>query len=374
MRDFMDKKIVMFIGSLHGGGAEKQFLLQAKFLSAFGYNVTIYSLEKKKNDKEFLGDKKSNLDIEYLVDLNNKSKIKKIVLLLQTPFLLRQRLKNEQIILYSWLEIPNFISGIASIFKKNVRNVWAIRNSSIVSGKLSFIQKLNKIFSKEISLIANSKRGLDFYMENLKYKASKSEVIYNFIEDKKFYPVCLDKKNKLRKKYGFLESDFIILSVSRVIPKKNVDKIIYQFYMFDSEDSDNKRNKLLIVGKYSESYKRVLDRMVSQYHLESKVIFAGDIRFNIEEFYNIADVYVLLSSDEGFSNTLYESVSCGVFSLSTDVGDNRKLLSKDQIIIDINDTYKKILDFKNKNIMQTISVLVNNQTEQKKLIEFMRSM
>lgn len=144
--------------------------------------------------------------------------------------------------------------------------------------------------------------------------------------------------------------------------------------MFDSEDSDNKRNKLLIVGKYSESYKRVLDRMVSQYHLESKVIFAGDIRFNIEEFYNIADVYVLLSSDEGFSNTLYESVSCGVFSLSTDVGDNRKLLSKDQIIIDINDTYKKILDFKNKNIMQTISVLVNNQTEQKKLIEFMRSM
>lgn len=54
-----------------------------------------------------------------------------------------------------------------------------------MSGKLSFIQKLNKIFSKEISLIANSKRGLDFYMENLKYKASKSEVIYNFIEDKK---------------------------------------------------------------------------------------------------------------------------------------------------------------------------------------------
>lgn len=49
----MDKKIVMFIGSLHGGGAEKQFLLQAKFLSAFGYNVTIYSLEKKKMIKSF---------------------------------------------------------------------------------------------------------------------------------------------------------------------------------------------------------------------------------------------------------------------------------------------------------------------------------
>lgn len=103
-----------------------------------------------------------------------------------------------------------------------------------------------------------------------------------------------EEKNKLKERYNLGNDDFVLLTVSRLSKEKNVDEIIN---LFSSLVKRVGNAKLLIVGEGEE--REVLIARVKELDIEKRVIFAGEVNFNlIWKYYQIADLFVGASRSE----------------------------------------------------------------------------
>lgn len=182
----------------------------------------------------------------------------------------------------------------------------------------SFIYKL---FSKELinqdkNVIKNvdiisavskscSKDMNKFYSINKEIK-----IVYNGVDTEFFRP---NKKSP---------NEIYILYTGRLYSGKGLmdlvhsAKFIYELYP---------HIKFVLVG--DGPLKKYLMRKISDLNLENNFLFTGFLsRKDILKIYQNASIYVLPSYSEGFPTTLLESMSCGIASISTDIGGCSELI------------------------------------------------
>lgn len=120
-------------------------------------------------------------------------------------------------------------------------------------------------------------------------------------------PLATDLINK-RKSYNHREN--IILHVGSLAKQKNQDLLINAFSNVDNEDW---RVILIGEGELRNDYQSLINSL----NLERKVILEGKIS-NIEDYYNMASIFVFTSRYEGFPNALTEAMYFGLPCISTD--------------------------------------------------------
>ena len=120
------------------------------------------------------------------------------------------------------------------------------------------------------------------------------------IDLQKFKPKTL---LKLKKQLG-IEKTKNLITVSRFTPDKNNLELIRIFAKLKSTNI-----KLIIIGDGYE--KGVLEREVKKLKIENRVLFLGEKK-NPEKFYNLGDVFVLASKQEGIGTVFLEAISCGI--------------------------------------------------------------
>lgn len=116
----------------------------------------------------------------------------------------------------------------------------------------------------------------------------------------KYKPMNL---SNMRKKLG-IEKTKNLITVSRLTPDKNNLGLIRMFAMIKSDDF-----RLVIVGDGPE--RNVLEREAKKLKVKDRVLFLGEKK-NPEKFYNLGDVFVLASTQEGFGTVFTEAISCGL--------------------------------------------------------------
>lgn len=172
---------------------------------------------------------------------------------------------------------------------------------------LSDIQK--KLLKKADLVVAVSAYTKKRLMED--YQVGKVTVINNCIDP--FLPEPVIERNIIRKKSGFKEDDFIILTVSRLTTKevnKNYDKVLVSMSKLKSQIPNL---KYLFVGKYEEEEKQRLEQKIITLGLKDDVVFAGYIPdTDLSSYYNASDLYVMPSKKEGFGITFIEAMYFGL--------------------------------------------------------------
>ncbi|WP_313803791.1 glycosyltransferase [Flavobacterium sp.] len=128
-----------------------------------------------------------------------------------------------------------------------------------------------------------------------------------------FKPVSLRIENE--------DDVFRIVSVSRLEPVKNLESVLRVVAQLISEGFTI---QYTIVG--DGSHISELKALASSLGLEEKVVFAG-YQNNPLPYLQAADLYVLTSFTEGFSNSLAEAMYSGTPSLSTKVGAAEEIIS-----------------------------------------------
>jgi glycosyltransferase involved in cell wall biosynthesis len=114
----------------------------------------------------------------------------------------------------------------------------------------------------------------------------------------------------------------IVLFVGRLAPIKGVKYLLLAFKDVITAYPDS---ILLIIGSGSD--KREYELFAENLGIKEKVKFLGYVSHDkLPNYYNIADVYVLPSLREEFSNTIMEAMACGVPVVATDVGGNPYLI------------------------------------------------
>jgi len=100
----------------------------------------------------------------------------------------------------------------------------------------------------------------------------------------------------------------IVLTVGRLIPSKNHDKLIKSFVKLNKSGW-----KLIIIGgdAFKMTMMNDLKNMVRELEAEDKVILTGNIS-DVDKFYLMSRIFVTASESEGFPNVIGEAMSAGL--------------------------------------------------------------
>ena len=313
----MKYKILYIITGLSYGGAEKQ-LITLLNNPINKYETILISLTDSKMVNQI-----SNKNIK-IINLNIKGFFSLIISFFKIHSFLD---KNYKYIVHSWLYHADFFSTILYLtlnFRMKKKNVliWNIRCSNMCYTLFNYQYYLRFILAKLSFLpkfiISNSIAGKNYHIK-IGYKSNKFIVIENGIDTKKF-TTNSNIKQHFRNRLSISKDKKIFLIVARNSKMKNLKNIIYTFQKFQNVC-------LLIIG----SETKILSN--------NKNIYGLGRKNNIQKYYAISDCLVVLSSfGEGFSNALSEGLLSNLPAIVSDVGDNKRLINKNCIVTNPNDT------------------------------------
>ena len=156
-----------------------------------------------------------------------------------------------------------------------------------------------------------------------------SKVIYNalslsgFSDNKLTYlhnAVSLEQADspcnvkQLKEEMGWTEDDTIILSVGRLSPEKGLRVLLSAF---QKKYSDSEHVKLVIVG--DGPLRSELEEFSKELDIAKRVVFTGH-RDNVQDYYKMANLFVMPSFTEGFPMALLEAMQAGLPVVATKVG------------------------------------------------------
>jgi len=148
-----------------------------------------------------------------------------------------------------------------------------------------------------------------------------AQYIPHHVDTKNFYPLLDEEKKEIRSKWG-LNNKFVIGTVARNQGRKMLDRTIKAFAEFCKDKPD----AILFMHTDPTDAASVFDlgQLVMRYKLQNRVIFSGMKYYKgfdykqLNEVYNLMDVFLLSTSGEGFGIPIIEAMSCGVPVVATD--------------------------------------------------------
>ena len=141
----------------------------------------------------------------------------------------------------------------------------------------------------------------------------KCRVLNNCLDP--FLPLpSLHKKNEqLLHKYGFNKEDKILMTLTRLSSKeryKGYDKVIEAIAALQAKKLPV---KYLLAGSYDNDEKIFLEKLIAKTRLEERVLLAGYIDDEeLENYFAIADIYIMPSRKEGFGIVFIEAMYYGL--------------------------------------------------------------
>lgn len=214
------------------------------------------------------------------------------------PFKMKKELidiinnNNYNIVHFNMNGIANFLQFYCAE-KSNAK--WIVHSHIAGSVEQKFkrvLEFFNRKYIKKHTkiLLACSEKACE-YLFHCNSKNSNAVIIRNAIDLSKFkYNEQI--RNELRAKYG-LEDDLVIGTVGRIEKVKNH---LFLVDIFNELVKYNPKSKLVIVGEGSQ--RDLVEKKISEYNLEDKVLLLGSCR-NVNELYQLMDIFVMPSLFEG---------------------------------------------------------------------------
>ncbi len=109
-----------------------------------------------------------------------------------------------------------------------------------------------------------------------------------------------------RKKMGYSDQDVVLLNVSSLEKRKGTWRVLEALSRLKNHALNL---KFYILGKGPEE--KILRQKVQDLGLKDRVIFGGET-LELETYYNMADVFMMLPDAEGNSVACHEAMSCGL--------------------------------------------------------------
>lgn len=336
----MKKKILFYMSSLKGGGAERTIVNIINNINKSKFDVTLVLISNRKHDYIDLVSKDVNIRFLDCSKLRYcLSKLRRIIL------------EEKPDLLFSTIVDNNFTLIISKLLSfKKVPVIVREASNRTQSGNVSRLNKiltyiLYNLFTKKV--IALSEGVKDDLVKNFYIKRQKVHVIYNPIEIKKIERLSLEQIYDFKKVDGYK----YIISVGRLVKQKDFVTLIKAIKLV----LNNENVKLIILGKGPEQ--EALVELSKDLRIEDKVIFLG-FKKNPYKYMKLADLFVLSSKWEGFGHVIVEAMAVGTPVISTDCKSGPSEILKDNkygMLVPVNDhkiLAKKIVELLNNKRMR----------------------
>ena len=324
------KKLIMFMPSIDGGGVEKNIFLITNYLTKHIKKVCLITF-----DKRFKNNFKKKVDFisfNFFSNLGINKYFKYFGCLLILTFVIIKN--NRKVVVFS------FQANIYSILICKLLNVKIItRSNSSPSGwSQNYLKNLifKKILKYADSIVVNSK---DFKKELDRKFRLNSNLIYNPLNINE-----IKKKSKIKINLRFFESKktLKIINIARFTDQKDHLTLLKSFKLICKKINA----KLLIVGYGKNKYK--IQNFIEMHNLKEHVKII-DFQKNPYPYLKRSEVLILSSLYEGLPNVLLESLSLKKFVISSDCPTGPKEIldyGKNGLLFKMNnenDLFKKII-------------------------------
>lgn len=282
----INKKVIIFIGDLRSGGAERVVSIISKgFLQEFKeVEIVLYY------DRPIFYNLDKNIKVRT-IEKETKSRN-----ILKNMLWLRRNINKEDIFL-SFLAPFNIVAIVSLFFKKKItvadRNDPRFDPPNLIK---RFVRDILYNFAEKV--VCQTESNKIYFNKNIQ---RKTNVIYN--------PIYLSEKirSALEKKEN------IIVSVGRLSKQKNQILLIDSFKKILKYFPDY---KLIIYGEGEERIN--LENYIKKLNLEKNILLPGtfkDVHTRIKK----AKIFIMTSDYEGMPNALLEAMSLGLPCISTKV-------------------------------------------------------
>ena len=127
----------------------------------------------------------------------------------------------------------------------------------------------------------------------------------------------ISPRNKFREKWGIRPTDVVLIYIGSLKPLKAVDSLIEALGIISSKKIQQYKLKVLIAG--DGIARKDLEKRTQELNLQDVVKFLGIVeRENVNQLYNIADIYTICSEFEGLSISLLEAFANKVPCITSD--------------------------------------------------------
>lgn len=297
-------KIIYFITGMSIGGAEKQLALLAEKMSERGHQVMIVSLSGE-----------SQVSVNESVDFKSlgmsKNPFSMIVSLLKASKIIADYKPD---IVHSHMFHANIFARILRCFRKFAVLI-STTHSSHEGGALRML--MYRMTEKIPDLSTNvSPDAVKSFIDKKAVSEGNMIAVYNGIDTDKFrYSKSL--RDKIRNDLSIDINTDVIFSVGRLVDAKDYPNLIGAYHHLIKNNLLKNKSKLVIVG--TGPLQAPLKSLVDGYGLSADVIFLG-ARDDVEQLFNIADVFVLASQWEGFGLVIAEAMACERLVVATNSG------------------------------------------------------
>jgi len=159
--------------------------------------------------------------------------------------------------------------------------------------------------------------------ERIRKSTKKVTFVPLYVDIERFKTVSRNEVRPLKEELLGIEEDVkVILFVGRLHPEKDVETL---FKAYKKVLGTQRDIILVVIGTGPEEKK--CRGLVERLGLTDKVKFLGYVPHEqMPKYYNVADMYVLTSIWEEWSNTIMEAMASGVVVIATNVGANPYLV------------------------------------------------
>lgn len=292
------KKLIIFMPSMDGGGVEKNLIIITNFLSKYVQNLSLITFDNGFN-KKFT----KKIKIINFKKKTNKKFSKYFKYFICLLLLIKEVLKNRQ------TSVISFQANIYTIILSSIlRFKLIIRSNASPSGwtKSHIKNYLFKIFFQlPEAIIVNS---LDFKKEIDKKFSIKSSLIYNPLNKNE---ILSRSKERIKLKLFKRKKSLKLINISRFTDQKDHLTLLRAFKKIHQIINV----ELLIIG-YGANENKIIN-FINQNKLQNKIKVLG-FQDNPYKFIRKSDVFILSSRFEGLPNVLLESLVLKKFIISSD--------------------------------------------------------
>jgi len=170
------------------------------------------------------------------------------------------------------------------------------------------------------------KQVKDMYGLDTKY-------IPHAVDIKNYYSMSDIEKNELKQRWG-LQGRYVVGCVARNQGRKMMDRVIKTFALYYKYDTQ--AVLLLHTDPYDNAQVFPLLSLIHRYGIANRVMFTGTKFFNgftykqMNEIYNLMDVFLLTTSGEGFGVPIIEAMACKIPVVCTDYTTTRELVVRNK--------------------------------------------
>jgi glycosyltransferase involved in cell wall biosynthesis len=252
--------------------------------------------------------------------------------------LLRLFRMNRQATLYTFLVGQNILGFVLARIAKLRRVVWGNRISFFREGEFGwkgdFAFDIERRLSLWIPLIVSNSWQGEAVQRSRGMRPKASIVIPNGINVDKYAPAP-SQRSQFRSEIEANIEDVVIGTICRIVEWKGIEDFIRAAAKLKARHGNL---KFVCVGDGEEQLIKSYQTLVTELGVDGRFLWLG-IRHDVVAVLNGLDILVSAStSGEGFPNIIGEAMAVGKVVVSTQVGDNSRILGDSGFLVEPGNT------------------------------------